>query len=177
MGFNSANHATEEERRAGMRLLPHLLFVFTLFLSLCWSNEQHHQHAFGKEELGAVHFSTSCSKHLEPVFDGAVALLHSFQYEQAGQVFADVSRQDHKCAMAWWGIAMSHYHGLWETGDMSAGREALYKAQEIAAGNPKTTAREIGYIEALAEIYRVNENSAYAHAQSFEEKMGALQLA
>lgn len=75
------------------------------------------------------------------------------------------------------GIAMSHYHGLWDSGDIVAGREALRKAQQIAASNPTTTAREKAYIEALAEIYKEDGNDKAAHAQAFERKMGALQAA
>jgi len=43
---------------------------------------------------------------------------------------------------------------LWGNGDMTGGREALQKAWEIARANRETTAREIAYIDALAEIYR-----------------------
>src|SRR5438105_4764812 len=157
-------------------LLLHLLFA-VVFSSMCWSEEGHHNHSLTDEELGAVHFSTSCSKQLEPVFDGAVALLHSFQYEQAAQVFTEISKQDDKCAMAWWGIAMSHYHGLWDDGDTSAGRAALYKAQEIAAANRQTTPREKAYLDALSEIYRDDGRTVQDHACAFEQKMGALRSA
>jgi len=81
-----------------------------------------------------------------------VALLHSFQYEQARQAFSEISAQDPTCAMAQWGVAMSHYHGLWDNGDTPAGRLALKKAAELAASNATTTAREKSYVEALAEI-------------------------
>ena len=79
--------------------------------------------------------------------------------------------------MAQWGVAMSHYHGMWDNGDTAAGRLALNQAKQIAAGNPKTTPRENAYIEALAEIYREDGKDAYTHSQAFEQKMGALQAA
>jgi len=60
---------------------------------------------------------------------------------------------------------------------MPAGREALRKAEEIAASNPTTTAREKAYIDALAEIYKEDGKDKTVHAQAFEQKMGALQAA
>jgi tetratricopeptide (TPR) repeat protein len=110
-------------------------------------------------------------------FNHAVALLHSFQYEQARAAFTEISRQDPSCAMAQWGVAMSHYHGLWKNGDPSAGRLALKNAQQLAASNAATTAREKAYIDALAEIYTVERKYAFADDQAFEKKMGDLQAA
>ena len=136
-----------------------------------------HHHDLSAEEVGSVHFSTSCSKTISESFNRAVALLHSFQYEQSRQAFSQVFLQDSTCAMAQWGIAMSHYHGLWGNGDTAAGRAALEKAKDTATGNPSTTPREIVYIEALAEIYVEDGKSPAAHAQKFEQKMGALQAA
>src|SRR6202521_4574372 len=79
--------------------------------------------------------------------------------------------------MAQWGIAMSHYHGMWDNGDLAAGRVALEKATQIAASTGRTTAREAAYIDALDEIYRQDDNGVLVHARAFEQKMGALQAA
>ena len=157
-----------------------LLLASSLVASLSWGEacaQEEHHHALTESEVGSVNFPTSCSKTLESDFNRAVALLHSFQYEQAGQAFADASSRDPKCAMAQWGVAMSHYHGLWDNGDLVAGRNALQKAREVAAGNPQTTARELAYIGALAEIYRDDGKDGLAHAQAFERKMGGVQAA
>ena len=138
---------------------------------------QEHHHELSGEETGSVHFANSCAKSVELSFNRAVALLHSFQYEQTRQAFSEVSVQDPSCAMAQWGVAMSHYHGLWDNGDTAAGRVALKKAQEIAASNAKTTAREKAYIDALNEIYVEDGKDAAAHSRAFEKKMGELQAA
>lgn len=159
-----------------MRLAATLIAVFILAASLAWC-EQGHQHALTEQEVGSVHFATSCSKAVETSFQRAVALLHSFQYEQTRAAFTDISKQDPQCAMAQWGVAMSHYHGLWHNGDTAAGRQAFRKAQEIAARNAATTARERAYIAALGEIYKDDGKDEYAHAQAFEQKMGAVQAA
>lgn len=163
-----------------MRLVYCFAFTLALFISLTWRDavaQEDHHHALTQEEIGSVHFSTTCSKTLENSFNRAVALLHSFQYEQARQAFSEISSQDPQCAMAKWGVAMSHYHGLWDNGDLAAGREALHQAQEIASANPKTAAREAAYIDALAEIYRDDGKPGPTHSQAFEKKMGDVQAA
>jgi tetratricopeptide (TPR) repeat protein len=147
-----------------------------LLVTTAWADEEHH-HALTEQEVGSVHLETSCSKDVAASFSRAVALLHSFQYEQTRQAFAQITKDDPNCAMAQWGIAMSHYHGLWDNGDIVAGRAALRHAQQIAVSNLSTTKREKTYIDALAEIYQEDGKDKAAHAQAFEQKMAALQAA
>jgi hypothetical protein len=157
-----------------MRSLSALFAGLFLLVSVGWPDEGHH-HALTEQEVGSVHFETSCTKDITGSFNRAVALLHSFQYEQTRQAFAQIAQEHPECAMAQWGIAMSHYHGLWDSGDIPAGRQALRKAQQIAAANLSTTEREKAYIGALAEIYQEDGKDRTAHAHAFEQKMGALQ--
>jgi len=159
-----------------MRFLSALIASFFLLIGAIWADEGHH-HALSEEEIGSVQFATSCAPKVAVPFNRAVALLHSFQYEKTREGFVEIVQQDPKCAMAYWGIAMSHYHGLWDNGDMNAGRSALRKAQEIAAATPSTTAREKSYIDALAEIYKEDAQDKVAHAQHFEQKMAEMQAA
>ncbi len=159
-----------------MRQLFALCPAFFLFASLACADE-HHDHKLSTEELGSIHFATSCVKSTQTEFNRAVALLHSFQYEQSRSSFVEVSKRDPHCAMAQWGIAMSHYHGLWDNGDIAAGRAALQRAQELAAANLKTTARELAYINALEGIYRQDDKDHTLLARAFEQKMGELQAA
>jgi tetratricopeptide (TPR) repeat protein len=160
-----------------MRRLGLVVFCCTFLSAAAWCGDQGHHHELSEKEVGSVHFSTSCSKDVEVSFNRAVALLHSFQYEDVRRAFEAIAAKDPTCAMAQWGVAMSHYHGLWENGDTAAGREALRKAKQIAAANPKTTPRENSYIDALGEIYREDEKDAYTHGVAFEQKMAALQVA
>jgi tetratricopeptide (TPR) repeat protein len=159
-----------------MRPLTAVLASILCLVPFAPTQEEHH-HAITEEEIGSVHFLTSCQPDLTENFNRAIALLHSFQYEQARQAFTEISQRDSHCAMAQWGVAMSHYHGMWDNGDTAAGRVALNQAKQIAAGNTKTTPRENAYIDALAEIYREDGKDAYAHSQAFEQKMAALQAA
>jgi hypothetical protein len=159
-----------------MHSLTAFLASILFFAPLALCQEEHH-HTLTEEEVGSVHFSTSCRTDLASSFNRAVALLHSFQYEQAREAFTEVASRDPQCAMAQWGIAMSHYHGMWDNGDLAAGRVAIERAKQIAASNAKTTARETAYIDALAEIYRDDDKGLPVHAQAFEQKMAALQAA
>jgi tetratricopeptide (TPR) repeat protein len=117
------------------------------FLSLLLLADEGHHHSMTAEELGTVHFETSCSPKIEADFNRGVALLHSFWYEEAEKTFRRVAREDSKCAMANWGIAMSQYHQLWdypEEQTLAEDDALLTKAEAL-----KTTARELEYIHAL----------------------------
>lgn len=150
-----------------------LLWVILLLTSSAWTYQEHH-HSLTEEEIGSVHFTTSCSRDVEVSFNRAVALLHSFQYEQTREAFRAIADRDAQCAMAHWGVAMSYYHGMWGNSDMAAGRAALKKAQDLAA-NPKTSAHDRAYIDALAEIYGEDDKDIASHARAFEQKMGEVQ--
>lgn len=151
-----------------------MLFLFALLASRSFANDQH-QHALTEEEVGSVHFATSCSPAVEKDFNRAVALLHSFQYEQTRAAFEALAQKDPSCAMAQWGVAMSHYHGLWDNSDVAAGRAAWKKADQVASANPKTSAREKGYIDAIGEIYREDDRDMAARGKALEQKMAAVQ--
>ena len=86
------------------------------------AQEHHHAHDAG-EQLGAVHFPTSC-RGVDADFTRAVALLHSFGYEESRRAFETVAAKDPACGMASWGIAMTWYHPIWAppTAEGSGGR-------------------------------------------------------
>jgi len=104
------------------------------------------------EQLGQVNFPTSCSAEAQPLMETGVALLHSFQYQQADQTFSQAADRDPKCAMAYWGQAMTNYEQLWEFPHRRAikrGAEDTERAQTLGA----STDRERGYIAAAAAFY------------------------
>jgi len=114
---------------------------------------QHHEESGDAQKLGRVVFPTSCAAEVQDDFNRAVAMLHSFWYQAAEKAFAAVAEKDSSCAMAYWGIAMSRFHPIWEkpgAEDLRAGQAALDKAK----AHPAKTARERGYVEALAQFYR-----------------------
>ena len=127
------------------------------------------------ERLGTVTFPTSCSKETQAKFTRAVALLHSFWYEQAEKSFRDVAASDPQCGMAWWGVAMSNYHQVWPSpytpAELARGIDAARKAKSVGA----KTAREQGYIDAIDTFYRdADKVDTLTRARAYEAAMEGL---
>ncbi len=109
--------------------------------------------------VGKVDFPISCSAQVQPEFNRAVALLHSFFYEESRRIFTAVAEQDPKCAMAQWGLAMTWWHPIWTPptpDEMSAGTAAIDKAMAMTAGSD----RERRFISALYAYYHAPEGPA-----------------
>jgi hypothetical protein len=99
-----------------------------------------------------VDFAISCGPTSQQAFKHAVWTLHSFWYPEALAEFTAIAASEPGCAMAYWGIAMSHWYPLWfppSPAALKAGSEAVAKA--IAA--PTQTPREADYIAAIAAFY------------------------
>ena len=128
---------------------------------------QEHQHSHGEAQaLGKVHFPTSC-RGVDAEFTRAVALLHSFGYEEARLGFESVAAKDPACGMAYWGIAMTWYHPIWappSAQELAAGAAAAKKAAELSG----KTERERGYIAAIGAFYRDSDRLDHkARAQAY----------
>ena len=105
------------------------------------------------DHLGKVEFASSCSAAAQPLLEKGAALLHSFQYLQSENTFADAAKQDPKCAIAHWGKAMALYHQLWDFPEgktLSAGRKELDAAKKLK----NVSAREKGFIETAAVFFQ-----------------------
>ncbi|HXN53872.1 MAG TPA: hypothetical protein VN943_18220 [Candidatus Acidoferrum sp.] len=103
-------------------------------------------------QLGQVNFPTSCAAEAQPHIEMGVALLHSFQYEQADQSFSEAAKRDSKCALAHWGKAMARYEQIWEFPSEKAlklGAQDIQRSQKLGA----STERERGYIAAASTFY------------------------
>jgi tetratricopeptide (TPR) repeat protein len=103
--------------------------------------------------FGSVQFDNSCAPAVQADFNNAVAILHSFEYDEARDAFAKVAREDPTCAMAQWGEAMASFHGLWSEFNATEGSRAAAAARKIAAENPSITPREKQFIAAISEIF------------------------
>src|ERR1700712_3811224 len=58
------------------------------------------------KQFGTVQFDISCTKPVRNTFNLAMALLHSFEYDEAEKVFTKIIDREPGCAMAYWGVAM-----------------------------------------------------------------------
>jgi len=125
-----------------------------------------------EDALGVVSFETTCNEEVTAAFNRAVALLHSFWFDAAIDAFESVLDRDPTCAMAEWGIALSHWGNPLSSErtaeHMRLGAAAVDRAQELAP----TTAREQGYIAAVAELYMdFDSKSAESRSTAFEKAM------
>jgi Tfp pilus assembly protein PilF len=156
------------------RRLSVAIFVFAVPLAVgAWGQEEQHKHAAESgEKLGHVKFPISCNDAAQKEFERAVAMLHSFWYEEAEKTFTGVTRTDSTCAMGYWGVAMSLYHPIWGEPPtlpiLQKGGAALEKAK---AANAKTP-RERDYIAAIEIIYAEPEKfDASTRALAYEKAM------
>jgi hypothetical protein len=135
-----------------------------------------HQHPAGEpEKLGKVNFPVSCDAAVQPQFNRAVAMLHSFWYEKASEEFAAVAEKDPACGMAYWGIAMTHYHQIWPApgpADLKQGWAAVEKARSAEA----KTQRERDYIAAIEIFYKDSDKLDHrTRALEYEKALEQLQ--
>src|SRR5215470_4364418 len=105
------------------------------------------------EKLGKVSFPTSCDPKVQPRFERAVALLHSFSWQEGEKAFREVLENDPNCAIATWGIAailIGNTFGVGPTPEEAQkAKEAIARGRAIGPKNE----RERFYIEAVAEYY------------------------
>src|ERR1700676_604164 len=121
---------------------------------------------------GAVHFPVSCSSEAQKTFEKGVALLHSFWYEESEKTFLDVEKQDPKCAMAYWGEAMSLWHQLWNQPDAPTIKRASAELKKAGKMKSGTTTRERDYILALKAFYSNSKKADHeARARAYSVAM------
>src|SRR5713226_9067733 len=105
------------------------------------------------DQLGKVNFPTSCTSVVQPLLEKGLALLHSFQYKESEQTFADAATREPKCAIAHWGKAMALYHQLWDFPNdktLKEGRKDIETGQKLHSANP----REQGFLNAAAAFFQ-----------------------
>jgi hypothetical protein len=136
-----------------------LIAEFLLTVLAAFAVAQEHQHG-RVEELGTVHFATSCNEAAQKQFELPVALLHSFQFSRAIEGFHVVLKSDANCGIAYWGISLSQWSnpfalGAKDPGQLQAGRESAERGLTVGA----KTERERAYIAAVGNLYRGFENT------------------
>lgn len=121
------------------------------------------------KEFGVVNFSIEGSPQVKSDFNTAVELLHSFEYDEAEKVFAKVIDEAPGCVMAYWGVAMSNFHPLWEPPNEA---ELKKGAQAIAIAN---SIKKTEYVDAVAAYYNDWEKTdPHSRCLRFEKAMEQL---
>ncbi|UEM14780.1 hypothetical protein J4G43_011330 [Bradyrhizobium barranii subsp. barranii] len=104
------------------------------------------------QQLGSVHFQTSCNDVAQRRFDRGMRYQHSYWYANAKEIFEEAIKADPTCSMAYWGIALTYMdnpHNAIPRPNLAPGLAAIMKAKEIGAA----TERERDYIDALMVMY------------------------
>jgi len=104
--------------------------------------------------LGNVHFETSCTPQAQEKFDRGLAMVHSFFYPNSVQAFTEVAAADPRCAIAYWGIAISSRPNPLilplTTTALKNGLEAVEKGKAIGT----KTERERDWLAAIELYYK-----------------------
>jgi len=106
------------------------------------------------ERLGTVRFVTSCAPAVQPRFDRAVALLHSFHLDAAVGAFTEVATADPACGMAHWGVAMAWLGNPLAGPPSARGLKEGSAAVDRAKAAGAKTDREREYIAAIETFYK-----------------------
>jgi hypothetical protein len=142
-------------------LVTCLLFLFAI---PTFADEHHHED-LTPDQLGTVHFPTSCAVAVQKPFERGIALLHSFWYEEAEKEFEQIAKDDPSCAMAHWGVAMSLWHELWDFPSAETTKHGKAEIKQAASLKAKTD-RERDYVAAMKAFYEGKDKDARVEAYS-----------
>ena len=127
--------------------------------------------------LGEISYAFPVSSEAKEGFDKGLLLLHSFEYDDAQEVFREAQKADKDEVMAYWGDAMCEYKALWGLQDVEAGRAIMEKLgmtteERMAKAAPGI---ERDFWEGVEILYGDGElqdrNEKYAkHMESLYEK-------
>ncbi|HYT84023.1 MAG TPA: hypothetical protein VEK86_11250 [Gemmatimonadales bacterium] len=130
-----------------------LRFAFVTVVPIAPLAAQAHEHG-PAERLGRVVFPVSCNAEAQRRFEHAMALLHSFWWEQGPAAFGAVTAADSTCAMGYWGLALNYWGNPFAGGasgdNLRQGAAAAARAVALSA----PTARERGLLAAVSALYR-----------------------
>jgi tetratricopeptide (TPR) repeat protein len=126
------------------------------------------------QQLGTVHFATSCNDTAQRRFDRAMRYQHSFWYKASREIFEETLKADPDCGIAYWGIALS----LWNNPhfpppapNLAPALAAIEKGKAVGAKSE----RERDYIDALAVLYTGYDKVDYrTRLQAYLKAMEAL---
>lgn len=131
-----------------------VLAIAIAFLPAGSAAAQEPGHRHGPGELGRVSFPVSCNPQAKVRFERAMAVLHSFWWEEGERAFAAVLEADPGCAMAHWGLALNAWGNPFAGGPGAAALTRGAEAARQAASRPAPSRREQGLISAVAALYR-----------------------
>ena len=140
--------------------------------------QQHEHGGMAPKDIGTVSFETSCSPAVKTKFNEAVALLHSFWFQESRDAFGEVLKGDANCAMAHWGIALTYwgnpFAGQRSPQTIANGKAAIDKGVAIATSTP----REKAYLDAVGILFSSSDvTTQRQRVLDYEKAMGRLSVA
>ncbi|MGH7472256.1 MAG: tetratricopeptide repeat protein, partial [Longimicrobiales bacterium] len=132
---------------------------------------ERHAHGAHGTGLGEVTFANTGAPAAQEPFLRGLALLHSFEYEEAAESFRAAQQADAKFAMAYWGEALTYAHLLWGEDDAAGARRALARLAPAADGRLARagSARERAYGAAVEALFA--ETDAATRVRAFADSM------
>ena len=134
------------------------------------------------KNVGSIEFPTSASAEAQQAFLRGVSILHSFGWAQAREQFREAQRLEPDFAMAYWGESLAYNHPLFSGMDPAKPREALARlaptrserlakapterekgflsAVELLWGDGDRAVRQVGYRDAMEELYRAHPDDS-----------------
>ncbi|MGE5090800.1 MAG: hypothetical protein ACM3OH_01390 [Bacillota bacterium] len=113
------------------RCVPVIAVLLTIAQAA--ATQESHHHAPTARALGSVSFVNSGAPAAQVPFLRGIALLHSFEYDDAAAAFREAQRADTGFALAYWGEALTNSKLLWGLEDLPAARAALVRLAPTAA--------------------------------------------
>ena len=133
-----------------------------------------HHHPLG--QLGRVTFPVTCAPEAQRRFEQAMAVLHSFWWEEGDGAFNAVLEADPECAMAYWGLALNAWGNPFAGGPPEpALTRGAGAAERAASFRASSSPRERGFIAAVSALYRNPAGSSNAiRLQAYADTMARL---
>jgi len=141
------------------------------------AQEMEHRHAARPAEgsrLGTVAFPNSGAPGAQAPFVRGIALLHSFEYDDAAAAFQQAERADPAFALPYWFEAFTHSHLLWGEDDSDSARAVLRRLAPTPEARlaRAATARERSYGAAIEAFFA--DTTEAVRARAFADSMTAL---
>src|SRR5580704_2747751 len=121
------------------------------------------------------HRISTANQQTQVFFDQGVNLLFGFNHAEAIRSFREAARLDPDCAMCWWGVAEALGPNINLPMPADAVAPAWAAVQKAKALEPKASAEERAWIEALAARYSADPKAdRHALDEAFAKAMGEL---
>jgi tetratricopeptide (TPR) repeat protein len=107
--------------------MKYVAFALLAVLPVTANAQQTDHKAAHSHALGSVEFTNSGNHAAQPAFQRGVALLHSFEYEDAADAFREAQKADPSLAVAYWLEALTYSHVLWGEEKLESSRAVLQR--------------------------------------------------